>query len=53
MAALSAGLHDREALVEAEEEHGSAFQNGCARCLSAGFVMEKDSTRFPKTGGWG
>ena len=47
------GLQDREAPVEAEEEHGGTFRRGCARRLYQAFVMEKDSKRFPKSGGWG
>jgi hypothetical protein len=39
--------------VEAEEEHGGPLRRGCARRLHAGFVIEKDSKRFPKSGGWG
>ena len=47
------GLHDREAPVEAEEEHGSAFRVDVPDVFKQAFVMEKDSKRFPKTGGWG
>jgi hypothetical protein len=39
--------------VEAEEEHGGALCRGRAGRIHAGFVIEKDSKRFPNSGGWG
>jgi hypothetical protein len=39
--------------VEAKEEHGGPLRRGCADVFTQAFVIEKDSKRFPKTGGWG
>jgi hypothetical protein len=43
---------DREAPVEAEEEHGGPFVVDVPDVFTRAFVMEKDSRRFPKSGGW-
>ena len=52
-ASLPGRLQDRETPMEAEEEYRGAIRRRCARRLHPGFVIEKDSKRFPKSGGWG
>ena len=41
--------------MEAEEEHGGSLRRGraCQTCSRRLFVIEKDSERFPNSGGWG
>jgi Cytochrome P460 len=45
--------HDRQAPVEVEEEHRGPFAVEVPDVFSQAFVMEKDSKRFAKSGGWG
>jgi hypothetical protein len=51
--AFPGGLHDREAPVEAEEEHGGPVRRGCARRLYPGFRHGKGQQEISETGGWG
>ena len=46
-------LQDREAPVELQEEHGGPFVVDVPDAPTQAFLMEKDSKRFPNTGGWG
>ncbi len=39
--------------VEAEEEHRGSFVVDVPDVFTQAFVIEKDSKRFPKSGGWG
>jgi len=39
--------------MDTQEEHRSTLRRGSADVFKQVFVMEKDSKRFPKTGGWG
>jgi hypothetical protein len=39
--------------VEAEEEHGGPFVVDVPDVFTQAFVIEKDSKRFPQSGGWG
>jgi len=38
--------------VDTEEEHGGSFVVDVPDVFKEAFVMEKDSKRFPKSGGW-
>ena len=39
--------------MEAEEEHGGPFGLDVPGVFTQAFVIERNSPRFPKTGGWG
>jgi hypothetical protein len=45
-------FQDREGPMETEKEHGSPFRRRSAGYAGRPLFMEKDSKKFPDTGGW-